>query len=114
MKAYRIAVILTATLMVVAGVGIGIAQAGGNHSERPAWSIDEQTETGNLPEATVDAQSIENSVPEGSYSGNDWQVAEAVEVGSVPDTSYVGDLDHTNIPSEGNINQYWGAENPSN
>jgi len=114
MKTYRIAVVVTAVLMVAAGVGIGIALAEGNPSDGPAWSIQEQIETGNLPEPTMGPRSQQDFVPEDNYSGTDWQVAEPVETGSVPDMREANDLDHTDIPREGNVYRYWGADNPSN
>jgi len=127
MKTSWMGAVLAAILMVVAGVGLGVAQAGGNSSDNPAWTAQDQAaadqykdflagpiETGEMPEATHVAMSGEEFVPEGNYSGTDWQLGGPVETGSVPEMSGVTDLDHTDIPREGNVYQYWGAENPSN
>ena len=87
--------------MVVAGVGIGIAQAGGNHSDRPVLSFEDQEalEQGissspyveSRPVTGFDDQEItqvsrspQEYVPEGNWSGTDWQPRGAVETGSLP------------------------------
>ncbi len=124
MKTSSIGIVSGAILMLVAGVGIGTAQAAGNQSDSPAWSIADQIETGNLPEPTqvaesqqmgevVEGQSVE-FVPEANFAGVDWQVRGAVETGSLLDKNDVTDLDHSAVPIEGNIHQYWGSDNPSN
>jgi hypothetical protein len=100
MKTSSIGIVSGAILMLVAGVGIGTAQAAGNQSDSPAWSIADQIETGNLPEPAQVAESQ--------------QIREPVETGSLPDKSDVTDLDHSALPIEGNIHQYWGSDNPSN
>jgi hypothetical protein len=148
MKTSARGIVAAAILMIVAGVGFGIAQAGEYPSDRPALTVHDQealeqykdflagpVETGNLPEATQTAQApasdaiAENSegqeipqkptsqqemVPEGNGSGNDWQVRGPIETGSLRDSSEVNDLDHSNVPMEGNVSQYWGSDNPSN
>jgi hypothetical protein len=40
MKTSTVGLVLAAILMVMAGVGFGIAQAGGNHSEQPVISLE--------------------------------------------------------------------------
>jgi hypothetical protein len=151
MKTSTIGIVSAAILIAVAGVGLGIAQAGGNPSGNPALTLQEQealgqssssspyvadlVETGNLPEPTqiavspADDSIAENpedqeipeaaissqeSVPEGNGSGADWQARKPVETGSLPDQSDVNDLDHSNVPLEGNVHRYWGNDNPSN
>ncbi len=42
MKALRISVVSAAILLVAAGIGFGIAQAGGTHSDRPVLSFEDQ------------------------------------------------------------------------
>jgi len=127
MKTSTLRVVWVAILaLLAAGVGPGIAQAGGNSSDNPAWTAQDQAaadqykdflagpiETGEMPEAMHVAQSGEEFVPEGNRSGTNWQSTEPVETGSLPDMSDVNDLDHTNVPSEGNVYQYWGSDNPS-
>jgi hypothetical protein len=151
MKISTIGIVSAAILIAVAAIGLGIAQAGGNPSESPALTLQEQealgqgsssspyvadlVETGNLPEPTqiemspADDSIAENpedqeipqaaissqeSVPEMKRSGTDWQARGAVEVGILPEQSDVNDLDHSDIPQEGDIYRYWGSDNPSN
>jgi hypothetical protein len=124
MKASALGIVSAAilALLAVAGFGPGIAQAAGNPSDSPAWTAQDQAaadqykdflagpiETGNMPESAQVAQS-----PEGSQSASTWHAGGPVETGSTPDMTQVDDLDHTNFPREGNVNQYWGADNPSN
>ena len=108
MKVTTIGVVSAAILMMAAGVALGIAQAGGNQSVSPVWIAQAQIETGNLPEPNQ-----QGFVPEGTYTGTDWQVRGAVETGSLPYKNDLNDLDHSNVPMEGNVHQYWGSDNPS-
>lgn len=39
MKTHKVGVVAVAILMVVGGIGVGIAQAGGTHSEQPVLSF---------------------------------------------------------------------------
>lgn len=114
MKPSAIGMVLAAILMIAAGVALGIAQAVGNPSVSPVWSIQDQIETGNLPEPVQAAQSSEEFVPEGNYAGTDWQVTGPLETGGLPQEGDASDLDHSDVPVEGNIHQYWGSDNPSN
>jgi len=41
METTKVGMAAVAILLLVAGTGIGIAQAGGNHSERPVLSFDD-------------------------------------------------------------------------
>jgi hypothetical protein len=79
MKPSAIGIVSAAIPMIAAGVAPGIAQAGGNQSVGLVWSIQEQIETGNLPEVEQTAQSPREFVPEGNYSGMDWQGTGPVE-----------------------------------
>jgi hypothetical protein len=151
MKIFRMGIVSAVTLMALASIGVGIAQAGGNPSDSPTMTLQEQealgqgsssspyvadlVETGNLPEPTqiamesVGDSSAENpedqeisqgekppleSAPEMKRSGTDWQTRGAVEVGSLPEQSDANDLDHSDVPREGDIYRYWGSDNPSN
>jgi len=113
MKASTIGIVVAAILVVAAGVGVGIAQAAGNHSDRPVSSLDEQVGAGNLAEPMMEPHSQQKSGPGADYSSYDWHVGEPVETGSMTERSDANDLDHTDIPREGNVYQYWGAEDPS-
>jgi hypothetical protein len=42
MKTYTVGIVAVAILLVVTGVGFGIAQAGGNHTDRPVLSFEDQ------------------------------------------------------------------------
>jgi hypothetical protein len=99
MKACRIGMVLSAILMVVAGAGFGIAQAGVTQSDNPAWTPQDEealdqykdflagpVETRNFSEPVQVAQSSVEFVPEGNWSGNDWQIMEPVETGGIPPT----------------------------
>jgi hypothetical protein len=65
MKISMIGIVSAAILMVVAGVGFGIAQAGGDQ----------------LDNRTSEAQEF---VPEDNWSGTDWQTRGPVETGAIP------------------------------
>jgi len=109
MKTSTIGIVSAAILMLVAGVGIGIAQADGNHAigEAMGWQAVEQgsssdpynvdllVETGNLPEPidaavtnnigeAMEGQAVE-FVPEGNWAGTDWQARGPVETGAIPE-----------------------------
>jgi hypothetical protein len=42
MKTYKVGILAVAILVVVTGIGFGIAQAGGTHSDRPVLSFEDQ------------------------------------------------------------------------
>lgn len=65
MKISMIGIVSAAILMVVAGVGFGIAQAEGDPSDN----------------RTSAAQEF---VPEDNWSGTDWQTRGPVETGAIP------------------------------
>jgi len=127
MKNYTGGLVLAAILMVVAGFGIGIAQAAGTHSDAPVLTLEDQSvleqgstsswkdvdllvETGNMPEPSGADSAIVTA--EGDMY-RDAQLRNPIETGSLPGRSDENDLDHSNVPSEGNIHQYWGSDNPS-
>jgi len=87
MKTSTIGIVSVAVLMVVAGVGFGIAQAAGTHSEQPVLSFEDQEATQVATSAADDIQlssSGQEFVPEDNWSGIDWQARGPVETGAVP------------------------------
>ena len=68
MKTSMVGLVLAAILIVVAGVGFGIAQAGGTHTDGPLLSSQDQ-----------------EFVPEGNWAGTDWQLRGQIEAGGLPD-----------------------------
>ena len=92
MKTSTVGLVLAAILMVLASVGFGIAQAGGNHTDGPVLSFEDQ-------EALEQSDSSNSHVPvlpsgidlsydaDGTPSSGVADVAqarEAVEAGSLP------------------------------
>jgi hypothetical protein len=110
MKTSTTGIVLVAILVVAAGVGVGIAQAAGNHSDRPVLSFEDQEALGQDSPSDGDSAIVK---AEGDTYW-DAQMAGPIETGRVPGRSDVGDLDHSDFPIEGNVHQYWGADNPSN
>jgi len=91
MKTSTIGIVAAAFLMVVAGVGFGIAQAGGDQLDNRAWTLEKWiSEYPNDEVATSAADGIllastdQEFVPEDNYSGTDWQMREPVETGAIP------------------------------
>ena len=87
MKTSTIGIVSAAVLMVVAGVGFGIAQAAGIHSEQPVLSFEDQEAAQAATSAADDIQLASTGqeiVPEDNYSGTDWQMREPVETGAIP------------------------------
>jgi len=119
MKTYKVGLVLAAILMVVAGFGIGIAQAAGNQKEfvpednysGTNWQVSGPIETGNMPEPSGADSAVVKA--EGDMY-QDAQLRQPIETGSLLARSYEDELDHSNVPIEGNSHQYWGNDNPSN
>ena len=87
MKTSTIGIVSAAVLMVVAGVGFGIAQAAGIHSEQPVLSFEDQEAAQAATSAAGDIQLASTGqefVPEDNYSGTDWQMREPVGTGAIP------------------------------
>ena len=113
MKTSTMGIVAAAILMVVAGVGFGIAQADVNQPYDPMLSFGDQdvnpsldvgqareaVETGSLPACSYDptlcfgdndvnpyidvAQAVE-FCPEDCFAGTDWQTGGPVETGAIP------------------------------
>ena len=79
MKTSAIGMVSAAILILVAGVGFGIAQAGGNQPYDPMLSFGDQDVN---PYIDV-AQAVE-FCPEDCFAGTDWQTAGPVETGAIP------------------------------
>ena len=87
MKTSTGGIVAAAFLMVVAGVGFGIAQAAGIHSEQPVLSFEDQEATQAATSAADDIQlssAGQEFVPEDNWSGTDWQARGPVETGAIP------------------------------
>jgi hypothetical protein len=103
MKTSGVGVVAVAILLAVTGIGLGIAQAGGTHSEQPVLSFEdmEAVEQGgssttrevpqwaNSPAGETQLSSAgQEFVPESNWSGNDWQTRGPVEAGAIPGTVF--------------------------
>ena len=91
MKTSVVGVVSVVILMVVAGVGFGIAQAGGDQLDNRAWTLEKWiSEYPNDEVATLAADDIQLAsagqefVPEDNWSGTDWQTRGPVETGAIP------------------------------
>jgi len=87
MKTSTVGIVAALFLMFVAGVGFGIAQAAGTHSEQPVLSFEDQEAAQVATSAADDIQlssAGKDFVPEDNWSGIDWQARGPVETGAVP------------------------------
>ena len=91
MKMSNIGIVAVAILLVLTGIGFGIAQAGGDQLDNRAWTLEKWiSEYPNDEVATLAADDIQLSsagqefVPEDNWSGTDWQTRGPVETGAIP------------------------------
>ena len=91
MKTSTMGIVSAAILMVVAAVGFGIAQAGGDPLDNRAWTLEKWiTEYPNDEVATSAADGIQLTsadrgiLPEDNWSGTDWQTRGPIETGAIP------------------------------
>jgi preprotein translocase subunit SecF len=111
MKPSKVGIVAVAILMVVGGVGFGIAQAGGTHSEQPVLSFEdmEALDQGSSSSSYMESRPVlsfedqeatqvaispaddmqltsagQEFVPEDNWSGTDWQTRGPVETGAIP------------------------------
>ena len=87
MKTSKVGIVAVAILLVVTGIGFGIAQAGGAHSEQPVLRIEdlEISQEATSPEVGMQLTSAgQEFVPEDNWSGTDWQPRGPVETGAIP------------------------------
>ncbi|HET7318304.1 MAG TPA: hypothetical protein VFK23_04110 [Nitrospirota bacterium] len=82
MKTSTVGLVLAVILMVVAGIGFGIAQAGGNHKDGPELSFEDQEALGQGSSSSPYA----DDRPVLSF-GDEMQLRNPTETGSLPDTS---------------------------
>jgi len=105
MKTSTVGTFSAAILMVVAGVGFGIAQAGGTHTERPVSGFEnkEALDQGDSSSHYVESRPVlafddpadgmrlaeegREFVPEGNWSGTDWQERGPAGTGAIPVTA---------------------------
>jgi hypothetical protein len=76
MKMSNVGIVAVAILLAVTGVGFGIAQAGGNHTDRPVLSFDDQ-------ELLQVAKSPAEDFDPFSRS-EDMQLESPIETGAIP------------------------------
>jgi hypothetical protein len=103
MKTTMLGIVSAAILMVVAGIGFGIAQAAETHADRPVLDFEDQgtLEQGISSNSYLEsrpvldfgdqeliqvAKSPQEFIPEGNWSGTDWQARVPVETGAIPGT----------------------------
>jgi hypothetical protein len=111
MKRSKVGTVAVAILLVVTGVGFGIAQAAGNHSYQPVSSFADQEalEQGSSSNSYIESRPVmsfedqertqvakspamemerasegQEFVPGGNRYGTDWQTRGAVETGAIP------------------------------
>jgi hypothetical protein len=65
MKTSKVGLVAVAILLVVTGVGFGIAQAGGTHSEQPVSSFEDMEST-QVAKSPAEDMQMENPVETGS------------------------------------------------
>jgi hypothetical protein len=118
MKMSKVGVVAGAFLIIVAAIGFGIAQAGGNHSDRPVLNFQDQEALGNLPDHShiaynhtigefMEWQTIEaaggshSEAPVLSFE-DVTQLRNPTETGSLPE---MGNSDSSIVETEGNMHR---------
>jgi hypothetical protein len=94
MKTSRVGVVLAAILMVLAGVSIGIAQAGGNHTEQQVLSSEDQEALEQVISSSPNVRVLPSGIDldydaDGNSTQGMAQARGAVEAGSLPAESNV-------------------------
>ena len=92
MKLSTVGIVAAAILLVVAGIGFGIAQAGGTHSEQPVLSFEEMEaiEQGSSSSSVEESRPVlsfedQESTQAASSPAEDTQMQNPTETGSLPD-----------------------------
>jgi hypothetical protein len=110
MKTSAVGIVSAAILMVVVGVGFGIAQAGGNHSDGPVLSFEDQValeqSDSSSPHALLLPSAIDvDYAADGNPSSDVAQARGAVETGSLRAES---NADSSIVETEGDLYLYEG------
>lgn len=92
MKTYKVGIVAFVVLLAGAGVGFGIAQAGGTYSERPVLSFEDMAaaEKGgsscceDRPVLSFEDQEASNVA---KFSTEDVQFQNPIETGAIPSTA---------------------------
>ena len=86
MKTSIVGIVAVAVLLVVTGIGFGIAQAG-THSEQPVLIFEDQ-EVPQVAKSAADDMPMTSAgqefVPEENWAGTDWQTRGPAETGAIP------------------------------
>jgi hypothetical protein len=85
MKVSKIGIVAVAILLVVTGIGFGIAQAGGTHSERPISSFEDSSSPYAETRPVSGFEDQEHSLLAKSPS-EDMQLENPIETGAIPAT----------------------------
>jgi len=85
MRTSKVGIVAVAILLVVTGIGFGIAQAGGTHSEQPVSSFED------MEALEQGGSSSSQEVPEwANLPAEDTQMQNPIETGSLPNEELHG------------------------
>jgi hypothetical protein len=89
MKTYKVGILAAAILMVVAGVGFGIAQAAGTYADRPALSFEDQVALDQSDSSSPHALELPSAIDvdyaaDGNTSSDVAQTRGPIETGTIP------------------------------
>lgn len=112
MKTSTVGVVLAAILMVVAGVGFGIAQAGGNLTDRPVLSFEDQEAFEQGDSSSTFVRVLPSAIDldydaDGNPSSDVAQARGALESGSLPVES---NADSSIVEIEGYAERVWKGD----
>jgi len=95
MKMSKVGIVAVAILLAVTGIGFGIAQAGGTHSEQPGLNFEdmEALEQGSSSSSYVESRPVlsfeDQEIPQVANSpAEDTQMQNPTETGSLPAESH--------------------------
>jgi hypothetical protein len=87
MKTSIVGTVAVWILMIVTGIGFGIAQAAEIHSDQPVLRLEDMEPAQEATSPAEDAEQAsesQESVPGGDWSGSDWQAGGPVGTGAIP------------------------------